>query len=307
MRISYFDAHCDTIGMALGDKDSLRCNPYRIDLQRGKELGRYAQFFALYGDVESAPHVDLWTHCRMLHRRFEKEIRENSDLVRHCRSGAEVDGAVEQGLMAALLSIESADLLECRIDRIETVAQWGVRMMNLTWNHPNAISGANRRECERGLSQVGRDFVREMEANGIYADVSHLSDAGFWDLVRLARQPIVASHSNARALCPHSRNLTDDMFCAIRDSGGVVGINYYRGFVGGKGDMEALAEHIDHFLSLDGEKTLCFGSDMDGCDVLTGGIDGLQNIPSLYDVLWRRGYGETLLEDLFWNNLRRLI
>ena len=173
MKIPYFDAHCDTIGMALGDKDSLRCNPYRIDLQRGKELGRYAQFFALYGDVESVPHVDLWTHCRMLHRRFEKEIRENSDLVRHCRSGAEVDGAVEQGLMAALLSIESADLLECRIDRIETVAQWGVRMMNLTWNHPNAISGANRRECERGLSQVGRDFVREMEANGIYADVSH--------------------------------------------------------------------------------------------------------------------------------------
>ena len=122
----------------------------------------------------------------------------------------------------------------------------------------------------------------------------------------MAHRPIVASHSNARALCPHSRNLTDDMFRAIRDSGGVVGINYYRGFVGGSGDMEALAAHIEHFLALNGEKTLCFGGDMDGCDVLAAGIDGLQSISALYDFLQRRGYSESLLEDLFWNNLRRM-
>lgn len=307
MKIPYFDAHCDTIGMALNDKDSLRCNTHCIDLRRGGQLRRYAQFYALYGDVDSVQQVDLWTHCRKLHARFDREMEENRDLVRHCRSGVEVDDAVECGLSAALLSIESADLLACRIDRVETVAQWGVRMMNLTWNHPNAISGANSRESERGLSEFGRDFVRELEANSIYADVSHLSDAGFWDLVRITRRPIVASHSNARALCHHPRNLTDDMFRAIRDSGGVVGINYYRGFVGGKGDMEALTEHIEHFLALDGEKTLCFGGDMDGCDVLAEGIDGLQSVPALHDTLRRRGYSESLLQDLFWNNLRRLI
>ena len=307
MNIPYFDAHCDTIGMALNDKDSLRCNPHCVDLQRGRQLGRYAQLFALYGDVDSVKHVDLWTHCRMLHERFEREVRDNQDLVCHCRNGIEVDAAIDRGLIAAILSIESADLLECRIDRIETVAGWGVRMMNLTWNHPNAISGATSRESERGLSEFGRDFVRELEVNNIYADVSHLSDAGFWDLVRIAHRPIVASHSNARALCHHPRNLTDDMFRAVRDSGGVVGINYYRGFVGGKGDMEALAEHIEHLLTLNGEKTLCFGGDMDGCDVLAEGIDGLQSVPALYDTLRRRGYSESLLEDLFWNNLRRLI
>ena len=206
--------------------------------------------------------------------------------------------------MAALLSIEGAELLNCRIERIETVAQWGTRLMNLTWNFPNAISGTNLRETDRGLSAYGRDFVREMEDNQIYADVSHLSDAGFWDLVRIARKPIVASHSNSRYLCGHSRNLTDDMFRAIRDSGGVVGMNFYRAFVG-EGE-DALVAHVEHFLELGGEKTVCFGGDLDGCDVLAGGLQGVQDVPIIYEVLRRRGYSEALLEDLFWNNLRRL-
>ena len=104
----------------------------------------------------------------------------------------------------------------------------------------------------------------------------------------------------------HSRNLTDDMFRAIRDSGGVVGLNFYRDFVGGSGDIDMLIAHMEHFLAQDGEKTVCFGGDMDGCDPLAGGIDGLQSVPKIYEALQRRGYSESLLEDLFWNNLRRL-
>ena len=306
MSIPYFDAHCDTIGMALREEDSLRRNSYCIDLERGRALGRYGQVFALYDDVDHTPTDRMWDVCRALYHRARKEIAENDEIVVLCRSGAEVDAAIEEGKVAALMSIESADLLQCCIDRITEVAQWGVRMMNLTWNHPNALSGSNCRESDRGLSTHGREFVRELEENHIYPDVSHLSDAGFWDVARVARGPIVASHSNARVLCPHRRNLTDDMFRAIRDSGGVVGINYYRPFVGGSGDMDALVRHIEHFLSLNGEKTLCFGGDMDGCDVLAAGIDGLQSIPRLYETLQRRGYSEPLLEDLFWNNLRRL-
>ena len=306
MKIPYFDAHCDTIGMALRERDTLRSNAHRIDLERGLALERYAQVFALYGDTDSTPPEQMWETCQKYHARLCREVGENSDLVTFCRSGAEVDAAVAQGRVAALLSIESADLLDDRIDRIETVADWGVRLMNLTWNQANLISGSNCQESERGLTAHGRDFVRELERCGIYADVSHLSDAGFWDLARMAHRPIVASHSNARALCPHRRNITDDMFRAIRDSGGVVGMNYYAPFVGLSGDIDALAAHIEHFLALGGEKTLCFGSDFDGCDVLVNGIDGLQSIPNLYDALRRRGYSQSLLEDLFWNNLRRL-
>ena len=306
MKIPYFDAHCDTIGMALSAEESLRRNRHCIDLERGMTLGRYAQIFALYDDVDHTSTEEMWERCCQLHRRFEKELTEKADRVALCRNGAEIDRAICENRVAALLSIESADLLQCRIERIETAARWGTRMMNLTWNHANVISGSNARESDRGLSAYGRDFVRELEGSDIYADVSHLSDAGFWDLVRMAHRPIVASHSNARAVCPHGRNLTDDMFRAVRDSGGVVGINYYRGFVGGSGDLDALAKHIEHFLELSGEKTLCFGSDFDGCDPLTDGITGLESIPEFYKFLRQRGYSETLLEDLFWNNLRRM-
>ena len=306
LKIPYFDAHCDTIGMGLAAKDSLRRNDCTIDLVRGQTLGRYAQVFALYGDIDSVPAGQMWDYCRTLYNRFLKEMATNSELVTQCRSGAEIDAVIDKGRIAALLSIESADLLECRTERIETVANWGTKLMNLTWNQPSVISGTNCRENDRGLSAHGREFVRELEENGIYVDVSHLSDAGFWDLVHIARRPLVASHSNARVLCPHSRNLTDDMFRAIRDSGGVVGINYYRNFVGGSADMDALIAHIDHFLSLNGEKTLCFGGDMDGCSPLIHGVKGLQDVHKIYDALQRRGYSETLLVDLFWNNLRRL-
>lgn len=306
MKIPYFDAHCDTISMALQRNDSLRSNAYHVDLQRGMKLGRYAQIFSLYGNVDGIKNTDMWTYCQILHQRFEKEMRENADLVQHCRSGAEIDEAVMQGKIAALLSIESADLLECRPERVETVASWGVKLMNLTWNQPNLISGTNAQQSDRGLSAEGKEFVYELEENNIYADVSHLSDAGFWDLVRIAERPLVASHSNARALCPHPRNLTDDMFRAIRDSGGVVGLNFYRYFLHGNQDIDSLIEHIEHFLALNGEKTLCFGGDMDGCDMMVHGVDGLHDVHKIYETLQRRGYSEELLQDLFWNNLRRI-
>ena len=306
MKIPFFDAHCDTVSRGSYHHWPLRENPGHIDLERARALSRYAQLFALFGEVNEVPKGQMWDVCCALHDRLLEELAENSECIALCRNGAEIDAAVEEGLAAALLSIESADLLDCRIDRIAMVAAWGTRFMNLTWNDPNIISGTNSREKDRGLSAHGEDFVRELESNNIYVDVSHLSDPGFWDLAKMARRPIVASHSNARALCSHSRNLTDDMFRAIRDSGGVVGLNFYRTFVGGSGDVDALIAHLEHFLALGGEKTVCFGSDMDGCNPLVEGLEGLQSVPKLYEELRRRGYGESLLEDIFWNNLRRL-
>ena len=157
------------------------------------------------------------------------------------------------------------------------------------------------------MTAYGRDFLQRMEELSIYVDVSHLSDAGFWDVVRLSRRPVVASHSNSRAVCPHRRNLTDDMFRAIRDSGGVAGLNYYQHFVGDDPTMEGLVRHVEHFLELDGERSLCLGGDMDGCELLAGGMRGLEDVPLLWQALADRGYPQSLLEDLFWNNLRRLI
>lgn len=325
--IPYFDAHCDTIYRCLetGERSALeyganraeqlryyaasahlRENDGHIDLVRGGQFSRCAQFFALFHDAAEAPADGLWAQCQRMHDFFLHEMAENADLVRHCRTGAEVDEAVAAGKVAALLSIEGADLIDCNVHKIETVAGWGVRFMNPVWNRANVLSGTNAEEPERGISAAGRDFIRTLEEHGIYADVSHLSDAGFWDLVRIARRPIIASHSNARALCPHRRNLTDDQFRAIRDSGGVVGLNLYLDFVGAP-TMDALVAHVEHFLSLGGEKTLCLGGDLDGCEALAAGMTGVQDVQKLYDALKARGYGDDLLEDIFWNDLRRLI
>ena len=325
--IPYFDAHCDTVYRCLetgetsaldyGDSREEQCRYYaasahlrknggHIDLERSRQFSRCAQFFALFHDAAEAPADGLWAQCRRMHDFFLREMDDNADIARHCRTGREVDETVAEGKTAALLSIEGADLIECDVRKVETVAQWGVRFLNPVWNRANVLSGTNAEEPERGLSAAGRDFIHVLEEHAIYPDVSHLSDAGFWDLVHIARRPIVASHSNARAVCPHRRNLTDDQFRAIRDSGGVAGLNLYLDFVG-QPTMDALVAHVEHFLALDGEKTLCLGGDLDGCEALAAGMTGMQDVPKLYEALKARGYSDALLEDIFWNNLRRLI
>lgn len=249
----------------------------------------------------------MWAQCRRLHDCFVQEMETNADLICHCRTGAQIDRAVKNGKMAALLSIEGADLIECDVHKIKTVADWGVRFLNPVWNRANALSGTVSEERERGLSDKGRDFIRQMERCGIYADVSHLSDRGFWDLCRMTARPIVASHSNSRALCDHPRNLTDDQFRAIRDTGGVVGMNFYSHFIGKQPSVDDLVRHIEHFLAMDGEKTVCMGGDLDGCEELPQGMAGMEDVPKIWQALEERGYPRPLLEDLFWNNLRKLL
>lgn len=306
--IPYFDAHCDTIYRCLRTGAQLRENDAHLDLHRASSFGRFAQVFALYQDPEELPRGSTMVReGQLLHQKFLREMEQNRDVIVHCRTGAEVDRAAADGKMAAILSIEGAELIGCDPGQVETAAEWGVRFLNPVWNWPNVLSGANCRDTDRGLSPLGADFLRQLEAFHIYPDVSHISDPGFWDVVRLARGPVVATHSNSRALCPHRRNLTDDMFRAIRDSGGVAGLNYYQHFVGDDPTMEGLVRHVEHFLELDGERSLCLGGDMDGCELLAGGMRGLEDVPLLWQALADRGYPQSLLEDLFWNNLRRLI
>lgn len=306
--IPYFDAHCDTIYRCLRTGAQLRENDGHLDLRRASAFGRFAQVFALYQDPEEVPQGSTMVReGQLLHQKFLREMEQNRDVIVPCRTGAEVDRAAADGKMAAILSIEGAELIGCDPGQVETAAEWGVRFLNPVWNWPNVLSGTNCRDTDRGLSPLGADFLRQLEACHICPDVSHISDPGFWDVVRLARGPVVATHSNSRALCPHRRNLTDDMFRAIRDTGGVVGLNLYRPFVGPAGTMEELVAHVEHFLELGGEKALCLGGDLDGCGTLAAGMQGVQDMPRLWQALAARGYPQALLEDLFWNNLWRMV
>ena len=134
----------------------LRKNGGHIDLERGRQFRRCAQFFALFHDAAEAPADGMWAQCQRMHDFFLREMADNADIARHCRTGAEVEEAVAQGKVAALLSIEGADLIDCDVHKIETVAGWGVRLLNPVWNRANVLSGTNAEEPERGLSAEGR-------------------------------------------------------------------------------------------------------------------------------------------------------
>ena len=309
MEFSYFDAHCDTLSACLETGAHLRQNPGQADLTRGAALGGYAQTFAMFADPDELGRdgARLLRRLTRLHDFFAAELQANADRMALCRTAAQVRGALAQHKTAALLSIEGADLLDCDPARLPEAAGWGVRFVNLTWNCANRLSGTNVEDPGRGLSDAGRAFVGALERLGMAPDVSHLSDPGFWDVLRCAHGPVIATHSCSRAVHPHPRNLTDDQFRAIRDSGGMVGINFYAEFVGPDGGgAEQLLRHIERFLTLDGEDALGLGGDLDGCAPLCAGMRGLQDIPALHESL-RSALGDTLTEKLFFGNWMSLL
>ncbi len=304
--IPYFDGHCDTISECTHRGWSLRRNEGHLDLERLGGFQKAAQVFALFADAERSPAGTLWAECQKQHEVFVRQLAENADTAAFCRTGADIAAAHGAGKVAALLSVEGAELLDCDPEKLELAAGWGARLVNITWNHVNALSGTNVEQPDRGLTDRGRVFVEAAYGLGVLPDVSHLSDPGFWDIAEMGLGPIVATHSNARAVCGHPRNLTDDMFKAVRDSGGVAGLNMYEGFIGGAHTLDDAVRHVDHFMELDGEKAVALGGDWDGCE-LSFGWRGVQDLPALWAALADRGYGPGLLEDIFFNNWLRAL
>ena len=191
--LPYLDGHCDTLSRCLDTGESLLKTEGQLDLTRLCVYRPAGQIFAIFHDGATTTPEGLFGRARRQSELFRREKE---------RHPAEME--------QSFLSVEGSELLECSGERLEEAAAWGVRAVNLTWNHANAVSGSHRDDPGRGLSETGRAFVRKAESLGILPDVSHLSDAGFRDLARMTRGPLFASHSNSRAVCGHTRNLTDD-------------------------------------------------------------------------------------------------
>ncbi len=309
MKIPLFDAHCDTaFKMALGEY-GLYENPGHTDLKRGLEYAPYAQFFALFavdgGKIPFGPHRFMdKTAEEIFDAELEfllEEFKKNSARISLCTTVKEALDANAQGRAAAFLSIEGAELIGCDISRLREMHRLGVRAMNLTWNNPNALV------CPSGLTELGRSFVSCCNELGIIIDVSHLPDEAFWEAIELSEDPVMASHSNSRAVCAHRRNLTDEQFLSVIRKRGVAGINLYAEFLGENPDMGTVIGHIEHFLSLGGEKSVALGCDFDGCDRLPEGIVGIEDLKNVYNALLRKNYPEALIRDIFYYNLKRVV
>lgn len=302
-RMPVFDAHCDTISRILKTGESICRNSGMVELEKTSEtFGCYCQLFALFANSARPGHP---TYEELL-ACFRKQVKENECCISHCRTAEEAERANRQGKAAAFLSVEGAELLDCDVDRLVQAAADGVIAINLTWNNANAISGSSRDEPERGLSPLGRQFVLRMQELGVLVDVSHLSDPGFWDVVEIAPKPIIASHSNSRAVWDHIRNLTDEQITAIIKNQGIIGLNFYRDFIGLNKDFDAIRTHLDHILALGGEKQVALGGDWDGCDTIDA-LPTILQLTDLYEYLLIRNYPETLVQDLFYNNLMRVV
>lgn len=305
-----FDGHADTISRCWKTDEGLFRNTGHLDLERMAPIGCWAQFFACFWDRDEAPDRLPYQIFLAQVEVFQRQMAKNADVILPCRDADEIRMAWEEGKQAALLSVEGAELLDCDIAKLEEAYRLGVRAVNLTWNHANALSGSNAEHPERGLTDRGRRFAERMLEMGMLIDVSHLSDPGFWDVCELAeraQKPFFASHSNSRAVFFHSRNLTDEQFTAIIKSGGVAGLNLYPAFLGEAPDVDTLVRHIERWFSLGGEKNVSLGGDWDGISQTPKGIVGIQDLHKLAERLLRLNYAEEQVNGLFWKNLMRVV
>ena len=296
MSIPYFDCHCDTAVELLRQGESLYKNSLHLDLERLGRFSKTAQVFAVcttrFDSVEADAAME----------KFKSEISANSDRISLCLSFADIEKAVAENKTAALLSVEGAEQYGCDVSGLDALYARGVRIIHPTWNFDNALSGAAADSGE-GLTGQGREYIKKARSLGMMIDLSHISERGFWDALELEAGPMIAGHSDSHALCPAARNLTDAQFVALLKQGGGAGINLYPGFLGEKADIPTVIAHIERFLSLGGEKAVFLGCDLDGIDCTPEGINGVQDIEKLYEALLRENYPESLVQDVFWNNI----
>ncbi len=296
----FLDLHCDTITRGKG----LRGNGCQVDLLRVPEGWQWCQAFAVWVPDEYRGRAAL-DYFRRFAGEFHGEMARHRDRIRQVRSAREVEEALEAGLHAAFLTVEGGAALMGEMGSLDLLWEEGVRMLTLTWNGPNELG--NGCAAQGGLTPFGKAALARMEELGMAADVSHLNDEGFADVVRLARRPFAASHSDSRAVRGHRRNLTDQQFMAIRDAGGIVGINFYVDFLDGLGpgrtDLppESLVRHIFHFLELGGEDCIALGSDFDGAQVpdFIGDISG---VATLREIMLQSGLGPVLADKILFRN-----
>ena len=297
-----FDLHCDTLTAFM---DPIRCPDTLNDPASAFALGRippgvrWCQCCAVF-IPDGLTAEEAWGYYRFHRDRFFRQMERLSPCACPCRTAGDVEQAWAAGKTALILTVENASFLGDDLRRAEELRRDGVRIASLTWNGPNALGSGH--ETEEGLSAPGREAVAVLEDCGILLDVSHLNDAGLRDVLDVARRPFLATHSNARAVCPHRRNLTDEQLKALIVRGCLVGLNYYSPFLRARGEagFADLLDHARHILELGGTYSLGLGSDFDGAE-LPPCLDTCTKVPEL-GVFLARSLGRETAERILWRN-----
>lgn len=304
---SYADGHCDTIVKIYNEKEQLKKNNKHLDLERIGNFEHTLQFFAVWLHPQYYP-IALRQTLAYIQFYFD-QLAANADHISHVFSYADILKNQKKGKISAILAIEGGEALEGEITTLQILYRLGVRAMTLTWNHRNALAdGVGEDITGGGLTHFGRKAVAEMNRLGMVVDVSHLNEAGFWDVDKIAEAPYIASHSNAKAICNVPRNLSDQQLKAIADKGGVSGLNFYPSFLteNGKASIRNVMEHIDYIMHLTGEDFISLGGDFDGIDSTPEGLSDSSYIVELFHRI-ERTYGRRVADKISHENLLRVL
>ena len=321
------DMHCDTI-LSLweqGENASLRKNGLSVDIEKMEQGHVLVQNFALFTHRKEETIPEKRTMDLM--DRYWSELEHNKDRLAPVLCFEDIEKNARDHKISCLLTLEDGGVVFDDLAMLRNYYRLGVRMIALTWNYPNGIGYPNlsmddftdykqasllqKVDNENGLTEFGIRYVKEMERLGMIVDVSHLSDAGFWDVVHHATKPFVASHSNARTICPVARNLDDDMIRALDQKGGVMGLNFCGDFLethaaaNGPSRVEAMVRHILYIRDIASNNCIGIGTDFDG-------IHSDLEIPSsahmwkLQEALRRAGLPQEDIEKVFYRNVLRV-
>ncbi len=271
----------------------------QIDLPRIREGGVDCLLFAMY--VSPLYTARLRRLMQMLDT-FTMEVERYPDQIAVATNHQEITKTVKDGKIAAVITVEGGEPLEGRVEALRTIYRLGVRSLTLTHFPRNELGDGSGADSGSHLTEFGAEVVQEMNRLGMLVDISHLNETGFWDVIEQSSDPLVATHSNCKALCSHHRNLTDDQIKALAEKGGVMNLSFCAGFIKdgvGFGDPEALKkvtvmdwlDHLDHAVGLVGTSHVGIGSDLDGgCGF--PGLDDVTRFPRLTEGMVSRGYSD---------------
>jgi membrane dipeptidase len=326
-----FDGHNDTVLRLWQDRLPVTAfveggRGGHVDLPRAREGGFAGGLFACFvpslrgGEGGDEPRTPDLAHAQRVTMALAARLRwlERAGALALCRTVQEIRERMAEGTLAAVFHIEGAEAIDPELETLEVLHAAGLRSLGPVWSRPNPFGHGvpfrypSSPDTGPGLTDAGRALVRACNELKIVIDLSHLNEKGFWEVADLSTAPLVASHSNAHALCPTSRNLTDRQLAAIRESGGLVGLNFACAFLREDGrdaadtPLETLARHLDHLAERLGIEGVALGSDFDGCTVPTPIADAA-GLPRLFELLRQRGWDEAALRLLAHGNWLRVL
>jgi len=290
MSFNIIDLHCDTMMACYFENKAFKDFSGHINIEKLKQGGSMMQALALFiatnGKTARDGVTSPWDLYKAMLACWKKEIAANSDSIRQVFSAEDIKKNVEEGYLSAFLSVEDSIGVDGKMERLQEMYDDGVRMLTLTWNYENSVGYPCSEDPDlhqKGLKPFGIECLKFMNEKGMIIDVSHLSEGGFYDVSKYSTKPFVASHSCARALCSHQRNLTDDQLKTLADKGGVVGINFYSKFLEDGSTLakaEDIVKHLVYMKDKAGIDALAWGSDFDGieCELDFGDYSGFPKI-----------------------------